>query len=77
MALRASQQRTLALPQTGQVILLDAGEQGDIHPRDKRTPGRRLADWALNGRPVAGATISYKDIVAGGELVFEMTDRAR
>ena len=48
VALRAAQQRTLALPQTGQVILVDAGEQGDIHPRDKRTPGCRLADWALN-----------------------------
>jgi len=48
VALRAAQQRTLALPHTGQAVLIDAGEQGDIHPRDKRTPGRRLADWALN-----------------------------
>lgn len=46
--LRAAQTRTLALPMTGQAVLIDAGEERDIHPRDKRTPGRRLAAWALN-----------------------------
>ncbi len=46
--LRAAQQRCLKVPGTGQAILIDAGEDGDIHPRDKRTPGRRLAAWALN-----------------------------
>lgn len=46
--LRAQQQRALRLPMTGQAVLIDAGETGDIHPRDKRTPGRRLAAWALN-----------------------------
>ena len=46
--LRAAQQRCLKLPHTGQAVLIDAGEDGDIHPRDKRTPGRRLAAWALN-----------------------------
>ena len=29
----------------------------------------------LNGKPVAGFKIRYADIVAGGELVFEMSDR--
>lgn len=46
--LRAAQTKALELPMTGQAILVDAGEVGDIHPRDKRTPGRRLAAWALN-----------------------------
>ena len=46
--LRAQQQRALRLPMTGQAVLIDAGEECDIHPRDKRTPGSRLAAWALN-----------------------------
>ena len=46
--LREAQTKTLALPHTGQAILIDAGEEQDIHPRDKRTPGERLAAWALN-----------------------------
>ena len=55
--LRAAQNRVRDLPRTGQAVLIDAGESEDIHPSDKRTPGRRLADWALRevygqeGRP--------------------------
>ena len=45
---RDIQTATLKLPMTGQAVLIDAGEECDIHPRDKRTPGRRLAAWALN-----------------------------
>ena len=43
------EQQTLALdvPHTGQAILIDVGEAGDIHPKDKKTPGERLAAIAL------------------------------
>ena len=43
------EQQTLALdvPGTGQAILTDAGESNNIHPRDKKTPGERLAAIAL------------------------------
>ena len=43
------EQQTLALdvPFTGQAILTDAGESRNIHPRDKKTPGERLAAIAL------------------------------
>ena len=43
------EQQTLALdmPFTGQAILTDAGEARNIHPRDKKTPGERLAAIAL------------------------------
>ena len=54
--LREAQSRTLALPRTGQAVLIDVGEQDDLHPRNKREPAERLARLALAhdyGRKVA------------------------
>jgi sialate O-acetylesterase len=47
--LREAQDKTLALPATGQVVALDAAvsDFGDIHPRAKQPVGRRLARLAL------------------------------
>jgi sialate O-acetylesterase len=45
--LREAQSQALSLPQTGEAILIDAGEVGSIHPRDKVIPGERLARIAL------------------------------
>jgi sialate O-acetylesterase len=57
--LREAQSSALSLPNTGQAVLIDAGEAGDIHPRDKATAGRRLAAIALardygKGTPFSG-----------------------
>ncbi len=35
------------VPRTGMAVINDVGELDDIHPRDKRTVGERLALWAL------------------------------
>lgn len=35
------------VPHTGLAVAIDVGDAGDIHPRDKRTVGERLARWAL------------------------------
>ncbi|EIP96784.1 protein of unknown function (DUF303) [Opitutaceae bacterium TAV1] len=45
--LREAQSLALALPNTGQAVLVDTGESDDIHPRDKETVGHRLATIAL------------------------------
>jgi sialate O-acetylesterase len=45
--LREAQLLTLAVPATGMATLIDLGEEADIHPRDKREVGARLARLAL------------------------------
>jgi sialate O-acetylesterase len=46
--LRASQAAALALPHTGMATAIDVGDAVDIHPRDKRTVGQRLAALAMH-----------------------------
>jgi len=45
--LRDAQDSTLKLRNTGMATAIDVGEAGDIHPRDKRSVGERLAQIAL------------------------------
>ena len=77
---RAAQQCALELPMTGQAVLIDAGESEDIHPRDKRTPGKRLAAWALNrvyGRnaPYRGPHVA-EAVAEGGAVTVAFADAA-
>ncbi len=37
----------VSTPKTGMAVINDVGEVSDIHPKDKMTPGSRLARWAL------------------------------
>ena len=45
--LREAQSMALKVPNTGQAVLIDIGEANDIHPRDKKDAGERLARLAL------------------------------
>jgi sialate O-acetylesterase len=43
-------------PKTGMAVINDTGEVADIHPKNKKDPGERLALWALAkdyGKPLA------------------------
>src|SRR5690606_4931706 len=48
--LREAQTQTLELPNTGMATIIDIGEAGDIHPKNKKDVGERL--W-LQARKVA------------------------
>jgi len=55
-------------PKTGMAIINDVGEVDDIHPKNKKDPGERLARWALAkdyGRDIVYSGPLYK--VSGAE----------
>jgi sialate O-acetylesterase len=61
-----NQQRlTLELPGTGMATINDVGAANDIHPKDKKTVGQRLARWALKNQ-------YGQNVVVSGPL-FEST----
>jgi len=63
--LREAQAMTLSLPQAGIACVIDVGEAGDIHPKNKQTVGQRLALAAL--KMACG-----KDVVASGPMFDSM-----
>jgi len=70
--LRASQAAALALPHTGMATAIDVGDADDIHPRNKRTLGQRLAGLALHELGLRAAPASGPRMIAhetrGSEL---------
>ncbi len=66
--LREAQTQTLALPHTGQAVIVDIGDLKDIHPRNKKDVGRRLARLALKN------DYGFEKIVASGP-VMEKAER--
>ena len=59
--LRESQAMALNLPQTGMVVTIDVGD-GDVHPKDKKTIGERLA-------LLAEKKIYKKDVIYCGPVL--------
>lgn len=55
----------LSVENTGMVVITDAGDSTNIHPRNKLIPGERLADWALAkqyGKKIAYSGPVYKSM---------------
>lgn len=77
--LREAQRMALALPKTGQAVIIDIGEADDIHPRNKKDVGHRLALSALAveyGKSLVHSGPVYKSMeVRDGKavLTFEHT----
>lgn len=63
--LREAQSMTLKLPNTGQAVIIDIGEANDIHPRNKKDVGLRLA---LNAEKI----VYNKNIVYSGPVYQSM-----
>lgn len=78
--LREAQSMTLNVPHTGLAVLIDTGEAGDIHPRNKKDAGERLARLALAhdyGKPVPYSGPVYEGMkIEPGQVVlsFRHTD---
>ena len=64
--LREAQAMTLALPQTAMAVTIDVGDPNDIHPKQKKEVGERLAGEAL--RMVYG---QQEGVTAGPRLVVQ------
>jgi len=60
---REAQRRALTVvPNSGMAVSIDVGEADDIHPRNKRPVGERLAAWAL------GTVYGKQDVVISGPM---------
>lgn len=76
--LRESQSMTLALPQTGQAVIIDIGEEKDIHPRNKQDVGLRLALAALKttyGKDIVYSGPTYQSMkIDGNKIIISFTN---
>ena len=63
---RDSQRRLMyEIPNSGMVVSSDLGDSTDVHPRQKKQIGERLARWALNN------TYGIKNITPTGTLFHD------
>jgi len=63
--LREAQRQALELPRTALVVTIDIGEPENVHPKDKRTVGHRLA--------LAARAVAYgRDIIHSGPALESM-----
>ncbi len=71
--LREAQLMTLALANTGMAVTIDIGDANDIHPKNKKDVGKRLALWALAesyGKKLVYSGPIYKSMSVEGNKII-------
>ena len=76
--LREAQEKTLSVPKTGMVVTTDiGGDTTDIHPRNKRDVGYRLAGIALSdvyGKALDSKSIRFHEMkISGQKIILKFT----
>ena len=69
---REGQRRALRVPKTGMAVIIDIGEAGNIHPKNKQDVGERLALWALArdyGQDIVYSGPLYKSMKVEGDKI--------
>jgi sialate O-acetylesterase len=76
--LREAQTSALSLPNTGQAVIIDLGEEKDIHPRNKQDVGARLAlaarKVAYGEQLVAAGPMHVSDELLGGAIAIQFAN---
>ncbi|MGA2500681.1 MAG: sialate O-acetylesterase [Tepidisphaeraceae bacterium] len=70
--LREAQTMTLKYPNTGMAVIIDIGDEKDIHPKNKQDVGKRLAQWALKkdyGKNVVESGPLYDTMAVEGNSI--------
>lgn len=70
--LREAQSGALTLPKTGEAVLIDVGEESNLHPRNKKDPGERLARLALAneyGEKIASSGPTFDSMSIEGDKI--------
>jgi sialate O-acetylesterase len=80
-ALREAQDKTLYLPNTAMAVTIDVGNPADIHPKQKKEVGDRLALSAFKlvyGKTtlVSGGPRLSKSIIQGNQVILEFSNAA-
>jgi sialate O-acetylesterase len=69
---REAQFKTLSVPNTGMAVLIDVGDEGNVHPANKKDPGNRLAliDLARTyGKAIACSSPMYDTMAVEGDKI--------
>ncbi len=77
-SVRDAQTKCLEVPKTGQAVIIDVGETGDIHPRNKYVPSNRLATWALAkefGKDIVYASPTMTEVKLDGAKATVVFDQ--